>query len=79
MVSGQACNRRVGKLYFPPGGRYFGCRHCYCLTYRTVQEHDKRVDALRKNPTALNAILADPAPHLLSGRAVLAMKALLKG
>src|SRR5262245_20132677 len=49
MVSGQACNRRVAKLYFPPGGRYFGCRHCYRLTYRSVQEHDKRVDALRKN------------------------------
>jgi len=32
------CNRRVGVLYLPPGGRYFGCRHCYDLTYRSCQE-----------------------------------------
>ena len=36
-VSGVACNRRAGKLYLPPGGRYFGCRHCYDLTYRSSQ------------------------------------------
>ena len=75
-MNGHACNRRVAKLYLPPGGRYFGCRHCYRLTYRSVQEHDKRVDALRRNPAALNTILADPAAHLLSGRALLAIKAL---
>ncbi len=34
----------------PPGGRYFGCRICYNLTYRSCQEHDKRVDALLKLP-----------------------------
>jgi hypothetical protein len=76
VVNGQVCKRRVGKLYLPPGGRYFGCRHCYHLTYRSVQKHDKRVDALRKNPTALRSILADPAAHLLSGRVLLAIKAL---
>ena len=76
VVNGQACNRRVGKLYLPPGGRYFGCRQCYHLTYRSVQEHDKRVDALRSNPVALHAILADPAAHLQSGRVLLAIKAL---
>ena len=43
---GQPCGRRVGKLYLPTRGKYFGCRHCYDLTYRSVQEHDKRVDAL---------------------------------
>src|SRR5262245_37562472 len=32
VVNGRACQRRVGKLYLPPGGRYFGCRHCYRLT-----------------------------------------------
>jgi hypothetical protein len=76
VVNGQACDRRVGKLYLPPGGRYFGCRHCYRLTYRSVQEHDKRLDALRRNPADLNAILADPAAHLRSGLALLAIKAL---
>jgi hypothetical protein len=76
VVNGQACNRRVAKLYVPPGGRYFGCRHCYRLTYRSAQEHDKRVDALRENPAALRAILADPTAHLRNGRALLAIKAL---
>ena len=26
------CNRRVGKLYLPPGANYFGCRSCHELT-----------------------------------------------
>jgi hypothetical protein len=63
-------------LHFAPGGRYYGCRHCYRLTYRSVQEHDKRVDALRRNPAALRAILADPAAHLQGVRVLLAIKAL---
>lgn len=46
---GVYCGRRVGKLYLPPGATYFGCRHCYDLTYRSAQEHDKRVDLLRKH------------------------------
>jgi hypothetical protein len=54
---GRPCGRRVGKLYLPPGGGYFGCRHCHDLTYESAQEHDKRVDALRRNPDALFAIL----------------------
>ncbi|MFC1657261.1 hypothetical protein ACFL2P_01640 [Candidatus Moduliflexota bacterium] len=33
--------RRVGKLYLPPGGSYFGCRHCYDLTYQSCQESHK--------------------------------------
>jgi len=32
------CGRRVGCLYLPSGGRYFGCRHCYDLTYESRQE-----------------------------------------
>ncbi len=35
---GQPCGRRVGALYLPPGARYFGCRHCHDLTYRSCQE-----------------------------------------
>lgn len=38
IVRGVACNRRVGKLYLPSGARYFGCRKCYDLTYRSSQE-----------------------------------------
>jgi hypothetical protein len=38
IVNGVPCNRRVGKLYLPPGARYFGCRTCHRLTYRSCQE-----------------------------------------
>jgi hypothetical protein len=34
----RGCGRRVGCLYLPPGGKYFGCRHCYNLTYESRQE-----------------------------------------
>ncbi|MBN1304960.1 MAG: hypothetical protein JXA13_11040 [Anaerolineales bacterium] len=34
----QGCRKRVGCLYLPPGGKYFGCRHCYDLSYRSQQE-----------------------------------------
>jgi hypothetical protein len=36
--NGTPCNRRAGKLYLPPGARYFGCRLCHNLTYRSSQE-----------------------------------------
>ena len=53
-VNGNSCERRVGKLYLPPGGHYFGCRHCYDLTYRSSQENDKRVNALKRlGPVAI--------------------------
>lgn len=41
VVRGRPCRRRVGKLYLPPGGRYFGCRQCYGLTYESCQESHK--------------------------------------
>lgn len=31
----------MGKLYLPPGGRYFGCRCCYQLNYTSCQESHK--------------------------------------
>ena len=33
--------RRVAKLYLPPGGRYFGSREAYGLTYTSCQESGK--------------------------------------
>jgi hypothetical protein len=48
LINGRFCRRRVGKLYLPPGGQYYGCRHCYDLTYESSQENDKRVNALKK-------------------------------
>ena len=38
IVGGESCGRRVGKVYLPPGARYFGCRQCHELTYRSCQE-----------------------------------------
>ncbi|MBP3956749.1 hypothetical protein J8F10_15865 [Gemmata sp. G18] len=38
-----ACERRVRKLY--RCGKYFGCRHCHNLAYRSTQESDSRVYA----------------------------------
>ncbi|MGA2253126.1 MAG: hypothetical protein ABSG53_00565 [Thermoguttaceae bacterium] len=38
IVNGVACNRRVGKLFLPPGARFFGCRRCHNLTYESSQE-----------------------------------------
>lgn len=38
IVAGVPCSRRVGKLYLPPGARYFGCRKCHDLTYQSSQE-----------------------------------------
>ena len=40
-VAGRPCGRRVGKLHLPPGDRYFGCRHCYNLTYTSCQKSRK--------------------------------------
>ena len=38
ILGDDACGRRVAKLYLPPGQRFFGCRHCYNLTYSSQQE-----------------------------------------
>ena len=65
IVRNVVCNRRVAKLYLPPGGRYFGCRRCYGLTYRSCQESDKRVSALRRNPVVLAAALQSKDPSTL--------------
>ncbi|MCA9942038.1 MAG: hypothetical protein KC449_01085 [Anaerolineales bacterium] len=50
-VNGRYCGRRVGKLFLAPGSRYFACRHCHDLTYRSSQESDKTVNMLKKMGT----------------------------
>jgi hypothetical protein len=35
VVDGDPCNRRVRKLYFPRGAKYWLCRECYDLQYLT--------------------------------------------
>lgn len=68
------CGRRVGKLYLPPNGIYFGCRHCYDLTYRSCKEHDSRMSALAKLPPSELAKLLksnDPKATLFSLKTLL--------
>ncbi|OHB59793.1 MAG: hypothetical protein A2173_00840 [Planctomycetes bacterium RBG_13_44_8b] len=36
--NGVYCGRRVAKLYCAPGGNYYGCRHCYDLSYESRNE-----------------------------------------
>lgn len=45
---GTPCSRKVYKLYLPPGVRYFGCRFCHNLTYYGRQNHNHRLDSVRK-------------------------------
>jgi hypothetical protein len=44
----QGCNRMTAKLYLPSGARYFGCRHCYNLTYESCNE-SHRFDSLYRS------------------------------
>ena len=60
---GQYCGRRVGKLYLPGTATYFGCRHCYNLTYQSCKEHDSRMSALAKLPVGeLEKLLRNKDP-----------------
>jgi len=36
--NGVNCGRRAAKLYKAPGAYYFGCRHCYDLSYESRNE-----------------------------------------
>ena len=40
----EGCRRRVAVLYLPSGAESFACRHCYNLTYQSVQRHNQRAD-----------------------------------
>ena len=65
-VNGRYCGRRVGKLYLPPRERYFGCRHCYDLAYKSSQTHDKSMDIYKRmDLEALMALLdSDDLPRI---------------
>lgn len=39
--NGHYCGRRTGTLLKPDGTKYFGCRHCYKLTYNSRNENRK--------------------------------------
>lgn len=58
--NGISCSRRVGKLFLPPGARWFGCRKCYGITYASC-EHDKSLDRFLHDPEAAIDLLERPA------------------
>jgi hypothetical protein len=74
IVNGRSCERRVGKVHLAPGSRYFGCRHCHRLTYSSTQTHDKRVDAFRRNPELVDALMENLS-RCSPGQLILMLKA----
>jgi hypothetical protein len=70
------CGRRAAKLHLAPGAVRFACRRCHGLTYASVQRHDARVDALRRDPDALRRILDDAAANPPGSGLLLALKAI---
>ncbi len=52
---GKPCRRRVAHLY--SNGKYFVCRHCFNLTYRTCQESNNRIKKLRNHPRKIKKML----------------------
>jgi len=42
----RSCGRTCRKLYLPPGCRYFACRLCYDLTYRSAQQAHNGLEKL---------------------------------
>lgn len=74
-----SCQRRSGKLYLPASANVFACRRCYGLTYRSTQEHDKRLSYLLGHPGALGALaerVANNPVGASSSALILAMQAM---
>lgn len=65
LVSGRPCRRRAGKLFLPPGGRRFGCRRCYDLTYASCQE-SHRYDRLFRTLATETGLHEDVVKRVLS-------------
>ena len=53
-LNGVACGRRVRKVYL--SGKYFGCRQCHNLAYRSSQQSDSRVYAALRDGAHLRSI-----------------------
>ena len=43
VVNGIRCEHRVQKLYLPPRGRCYSCRHCYQLSYESRSQDARPV------------------------------------
>ncbi len=68
--------RRVAKLYLPPGGRYFLCRRCHDLSYRSRQEYNKQDALWRRDPEAYLAMLREKLRRLRSRKPAPAPRAI---
>ena len=77
LCPGRDCGRRVAKLYCPDSGRYYLCRHCYDLSYKSRQTWDKRAAFYGKHPELALAVMRSPAASHAERMA--AMKGGLKG
>jgi hypothetical protein len=67
VCDGLPCERRVQKLFLPPGRRYFGCRHCYDLTYESRRHNVYnrllfKIQAIRRRLGG-SADLTEPFPE----------------
>jgi len=54
------CGEYAVKMYLV--GPLFACKKCQGLTYRSVKEHDSRVDRLKKAPQRVAGILSGAIP-----------------
>ena len=62
VVDGESCRRRVGKLYRPPRGDLYLCRHCYDLGYRSSRESGDPIQkALRRFQRAQRKLGVGPS------------------
>lgn len=61
MVNDRPCRRRVAKLY--GRGKYFGCRTCHGLVYRSSQEahQGERVERMLQKMWLAHGVFPDPA------------------
>jgi hypothetical protein len=75
VVNGRPCQRRVAKLY--GNGRYFGCRTCKGLAYRSSQEahQGERVETMLRKLWPRHRGFPDPK-NASSAELILMMKAL---
>lgn len=65
VVDGVECGRRVRKLHLPRGGRYWLCRECYDLGYRSSRKSGNALDTaeLRYRRAFAKADAENRRPH----------------
>lgn len=57
VIEGHPCQRRITTLYLP-NAKYFGCRHCYNLTYESCKESHK-YDRLFRDIAKMTGLSSD--------------------